>query len=308
MAHGPRARGPAFAWPAVLCLLLSACRDPRRADEPPRGASATPPSALDAGVAEAGAAEDPRAAGIAVFYEAARSNLERPFPAGRPGADDFYYQAGLVIGAQVTLGMPAAWNVALVLGVEDDPRAREALVAWAAMPGARPFLTYVVQGMAAHPDEAYLATVRAILDDPSLAGELSGGMALGPSFGGALRRLARVSLYAQTLDLAAALPGGAGRDLVARIAADHTGDVPNPKTLAAYTCPKGEVRVEGEARALASVRLMALAALEDREKWREVASDASETAFIRSWAGRMARGRDDSAATSADVLPCRSTR
>jgi hypothetical protein len=298
------ARRPALAWSLAVSVALGACRDPRGGEPGPATHASSPPFA--------DAHDDAGSDRLAVFLEAARTNLERPFPAGRAGASDFYFEAGRAIGASVSQGMPAAWNVALVLGVDDDRGARQALVTWAALPEARGYATYIVQGMAARPDRAYLPALRAIVEDPALAGELSAGMALGPSFGAALGRLARVSLHAQALDVAASLPGE-GRALVARLAADHAGDLPNAKTLGALQCPPGEVRVEGEALALASVRLMALAALADEARWREVAGDARETPFIREWASRMAsgrtgRGRERSPRASGDVMPCRGNR
>jgi hypothetical protein len=80
---------------------------------------------------------------------------------------------------------------------------------------------------------------------------------------------------------------------VEAIANDRAASEPDPRAVAGFRCPPGQRRVEDEARALASRRLMALAALGDRARWETTAADPREPALVRAWVRRFLRGRPD---------------
>jgi hypothetical protein len=147
--------------------------------------------------------------------------------------------------------------------------------------------------MASRPRAVYLDAVRAALADDELAGIVV------RSYDGAFSKVlgmdAYVSMHVRALALAAALPGGEGRALLRRIAEDRRASAPNPRTLAALKCGPGEVRIELEARAIASLRIMSLSILDDASFMRKVAADPTEHSLVRHWARRMAQGRPDEA-------------
>jgi hypothetical protein len=74
---------------------------------------------------------------------------------------------------------------------------------------------------------------------------------------------------------------------------DRARSAPDPRTLRALACKPGQVRVELEAQAAASLRILALSMLRDRALLAAVAADATEPALVRHWARRILRGRLD---------------
>jgi hypothetical protein len=98
------------------------------------------------------------------------------------------------------------------------------------------------------------------------------------------------SLHTNALAIAAVLPGSGGQALLRRIAEDRERSAPNPRTLAALTCPAKRVRIELEAQAIASLRIMAISLLRDAALFRRIMADSREPALVRHWASRMAKG------------------
>jgi len=83
------------------------------------------------------------------------------------------------------------------------------------------------------------------------------------------------------------LPGRERRDLARRIAVDRSASAPDPGVLAALVCPPGELQIDIEARGLASLRIMALDALDDRALMARIRDDPTEPNLVRYWMTRM---------------------
>jgi hypothetical protein len=164
-------------------------------------------------------------------------------------------------------------------------------MAWAATPAAREYLPEILPRMVEHPRAEYLATCNAILDDPTLA-EVVFVSFENPSglLGAALEMEVAMSVHGLALGLALSLPGPEGPELVRRYAMDRARSAPDPRTLRALRCKPGQVRVELEAQAAASPRILALSMLRDRALLAAVAADATEPTLVRHWARRMLRG------------------
>jgi hypothetical protein len=75
--------------------------------------------------------------------------------------------------------------------------------------------------------------------------------------------------------------------LLRRLALDRARSEPAASTLDTLECGRG-TREESSARAISSVRLVAMAWLGDRTLARAVAADSSESEFVRHWSGLMA--------------------
>jgi hypothetical protein len=281
----------------LACVALTACRAPPT----PRGAGgaasvATASEAAsfagDAGASDAGS----RAELLEIFLEAARTNLERPYPASQRGSRARYRDAATsLLGMdRFNHGRSAASHVARVLARVEEDRAHQALMAWAATPAAREHLPDILPRMVERPRAEYLATCKAILQDPTLAEvvlvsfENPAGL-----LGDALEMEVTMSVHALALGLALSLPGPDGPELVRRYAMDRARSAPDPRTLKALTCAAGQVRVELEAQAAASLRILALSMLGDRALLATVSNDATEPALVRHWARRMLLGRLD---------------
>jgi hypothetical protein len=280
-----------------LCLCLPACTSGAKKGDGGAPAPSASAPVSDGGAEDAGVGES-RAELLAIFFEAARTNLERPYPIEAPSSLKRYAEAAAPLldkqpHVLVAWGSAAA-IVAEVLTRSEDERAPRALMDWAAQPAARRYLPDILGTMHARPREEYLATCRAILADETFAGEIVGHLHVD---GGLLREAldmgVMASLQVMALELCAALPGTAGKALVRSIAMDRAASAPNPRTLAALECGEGEKRVEAEAQALASLRIMALSALRDRALLAQVAADPTEPALVRQWVKRMLQGGPD---------------
>lgn len=280
-------RRPALVVLLCIASLNPACRCGGSTDRP-RPATQEPADAGDAGDASTGPS---RADSLEIFLEAARTNLERPYPASSPEAPKLYADAARPLLDRDPPRDPAM-IVLLVLDQWNDERAARALVDWATSPGISPSnLSGVLSVMRGHPRAMYLEAVRAALANEDLAGIIVS------TNGGAFRKNlgmeVHVSMHVVALELAAALPGDDGRALLRRIAEDRKASAPNPRTLAALSCPRGTMRVEQEARAIASLRIMSLSILDDPALLRKVGDDPTEHSLVRYWSRRMAQGRPD---------------
>ncbi|MFT3766435.1 MAG: hypothetical protein QM820_13120 [Minicystis sp.] len=227
---------------------------------------------------------------LEVFLEAARTDLARPYPGARAGSRERYAEAAGSLVDAVPLKWDSAQIVAEVLARSSDPRAARALMDWAAAPATADDHRFTaLASMRLHPRTEYLETVAAILARDELAGVIV------PTYSGAycaaLEVGARVSLHEIALEVAAAVPGEDGRALLRRIAGDRAASAPNPRTLAALSCEGGKARVESEAQAIASLRIMALSLLRDEALMRKIGEDAGELPLVRTWATRMAKGK-----------------
>jgi hypothetical protein len=293
---------PALAW--LLVAGIAGC-SARRADESAGGR----PTATDgsAAPADAGGARGAGDAGPSIevagtvrsrtelfemFLEAARTDLERPYATGLPASDAFYSQAGGVLLDRDPPTYRSASIVAEVLAQSNDPRVEAAMIDWAAAPTARRHIHVILWGMSARPRAAYLEPLRTLLADEELGAVIERWTREG-RFAEALGIRTVRSVHAHALRVAAALPGPQGRELVRRIAVDRAASAPDPKVLAALQCPAGEVRIEIEARGLASRRIMALDALDDRELMAKIRDDPSEPELVRYWTRRMLAGGPD---------------
>jgi hypothetical protein len=169
----------------------------------------------------------------------------------------------------------SASAVATVLATSDDPRVERAMLDGAVNPSARRPLNAVLWGMSERPRAACLEAVRAILANEALASDVAHPTRDGPFAGAVGIRVTR-SAYAHALRVAMLLPGSEGRDLVRRLAIDRSASAPDPGVLAALVCPPGELQVDIEARGLASLRIMALDALDDRALMARIRDDPTE--------------------------------
>jgi hypothetical protein len=284
----------AVAALALLCIATSTCRSARSTNGSTGGETASTSALADAG----DVGDRPHTDPLGVFLEAAQTNLERPYPASLDDSRERYARAaqGLEPGPEFFLSteprLPSRRIVMLVLARSNDTRAARALMEWTVKPVTPlPEVHELLTMMSGYPRTGYLETVKAILANQDLArhivltseGELSQVMWMS----------LQVSLHVTALELAVRLPGDEGRALVRSIALDRAASGSNPLTLAALTCPRGWVRVEAEAQALASLRVMALSVLADRALMRAVAADPREPPLVRQWAQKMSVGRQE---------------
>jgi hypothetical protein len=294
--------------PAVSSPKTSAASAPA----PRSMASAAPvPKASASSAGSAPATHD-----LELFLEAARTDIKAPYPREDQASADLYSEAASrLIGEQAVLWDPPAWSVAFTLSRTSDPRGPAALAAWAARPSTlRLHRLIALYEMELHPQAEYLAAVKAILANDAVASELSITLPLG-LYSDAVGLRAMRSTWASALTVAAAIGSDEARAFVREVALDRTRSAPDPRTLAALVCDRsdkrgrcpeaesrphdpmarycgqGRRRVEDEARALSSVRLIALAILGDIALAQAIANDATEPAFIRRWAGNLAKGR-----------------
>lgn len=278
--HRSRWLGAGGALALLGLVTLRAC--PARA---PEGNAASAASAaqvvLDAGVS---APIDL----LAPFLEAARSDLARPYPAD---AKERYAEAARALrDTEEETDWESAQIVADALGRSSDPRAIPALAAWAgAKETANEHRIAALYVMRSEPRAEYLEAVLAILASEDLAAAIT--ITDSGAYCEALEVGAKVSLHALALEVALAIPTPAARALLLRVAQDRAASAPNARTLAALGCEAGQKRIEDEAQAVASLRLMALSLLEDKALLRAIAKDPSEPPLVRRWAGRMARGK-----------------
>jgi hypothetical protein len=285
----------------LACALAVGCR------RPPHPAGAGGDAALvanagprdDAGVIDGSDdASDGRAHDevLEVFLEAARTNLSRPYPADQPDSLARYAEAATELqGRRGFFGAgPVYVLVAETLARSDDTRGHRALAAWANDPRARPHLPDLVLGMTTAPRAEWLEVARMLLADPSFA-EVRGQVLASPGglIGQALGMFVATSLQGQALGLALGAPGPEGRALVQSYANDRAKSAPDPRTLRALTCGPGQVRVEIEAQALASLRILALSMLGERAELTAIVTDPREPALVRHWAKRMLEGPVD---------------
>jgi len=285
----------AFTRLALLGLsgLVCGCRAPAPADSGSRQETATISPAGDAGdagaAAEADAGAPPSQADpLEVFLEAARTDVERPYPVYSREEDPYYALARVLLVGQKLPAPSAPTVITEVLATSADPRALPALLSW--VPSSR-FATEALEQMSVHPRLEYLATIEAILAREDVTQRFFWG-ACG-AFCEVLGLAAKRSAHVLALQLAAVLPGPEGRALLRRVATDRAASAPNPRTLAALVCNLGRTRIEPEARALASQRIMALSILGDRALMRRIARDPSEPSLVRTWAQRMALGKPE---------------
>lgn len=279
----------------IACAALIACRTPANVGGTGGGSGAATSfeAPLDGGDA---AAAPSRGELLEIFLDAARTNLERPYPASGRGSRARYRKA-----ADALLGPDrfhhwarSASHVARVLATVDEDVAHRTLMAWATAPAAREHLPDILLRMTEHPRAEYLATAEAVLAAPELASttfvsfENPAGL-----LGDALEMQVTMSVHGLALGLALALPGPEGVALVKRYATDRTKSAPDALTLRALTCKPGQQRVELEAQAAASLRVLALSMLGDRALLGTVAGDPAEPALVRHWARRMLTGRLD---------------
>ena len=292
---GPRhvgvraARGAAAAagFVGLVCACLTGCPTPRRAQGTGGEATGTAPVDAQADAGNGDGSDGPsRAELFEMFLEAAWTDLERPYPAGQPESERFYSRAGGVLLDTEPPMYGSVSTVAAVLAKSDDPRVERAMLDWAANPSARRHLNAILWGMSERPRAAYLEAVRAILANEALASDVAHPTRDGPFAGAVGIRVTR-SAYAHALRVAMLLPGGEGRDLVKRIAVDRKASVPDPRVLAALKCPSGELQIDIEARGLASLRIMALDALDDRALMARIRDDPTEPHLVRYWMTRM---------------------
>lgn len=276
-----------------LSGLTSGCRGPVPEDGGSRHETATIPPAGDAGDAGAAAEADagappPQADLLEVFLEAARTDVERPYPFYSRGQDPYYDLARVLLVGRKLPAPSAPTVITEVLALSADPRALPALLAW--VPSSR-FATEALEQMSVHPRPEYLATIEAILAREDVTQRFFWGGC--GAFCEVLGLAAKRSAHVLALQLAAVLPGPEGRALLRRVATDRAASAPNPRTLAALVCNLGRVRIELEARALSSQRIMALSILDDRDLMRRIARDPSEPSLVRTWAQRMALGKPE---------------
>jgi hypothetical protein len=228
---------------------------------------------------------------LEIFLEAARTDLARPFPESSATSRDLYAAAAARQLADALLPSDDSMEIITrVLATSNDPRARRALMQWVAAPAtSNEHRTRVLDAMKGNPREEYLETVQAILDDDNLAGTIV--LSRIDLFYEALQTNVKASLHAEALILAERLPGDRGRALLRRIAEDRSLSTPNPRTLTAFRCPDGRSPIQSEAQALANLRILALACLQDKALLRRVGTDPSEPALVRTWALRLLRGK-----------------
>jgi hypothetical protein len=276
-------------WPLALtavlgAMVLSACAKDdggvvvtiERREESLPGASAR-----RAAMADGGADGDP----LEIFLEAARTDVAMPdgvrrgevtevtWWGAKASLADRYREAARPFLNRALEG-PAEVVVAEVLSTSKDERAHRALMKWVAAPETQhAHRLPAFEAMLRHPRAEYIETVRALLANAVLAEYfVQWESDIGVS-----------SFHAAALRLALELPGDEGRALVRRIANDRAATAPNPRTLAAFQCPKDELIVI-EAWGLASLRVMALTRLGDKDLLRRVERDQSEPSFVRAWA------------------------
>jgi len=91
------------------------------------------------------------------------------------------------------------------------------------------------------------------------------------------------------LSIAAEIEDDQARTFLREIAMDRSRSGPSPNARSFFACCYGKCQ-QDEARALTSIRLIALAFLNDKSLARAIARDHSESGFIRKWAGAMAEG------------------
>jgi hypothetical protein len=279
---------------------------------PSSRATAEPvPKASASSAGSAPATED-----LELFLEAADTDVEAPYPRDDKASRKLYGEAASrLIGEQAAQWDPPASSVAFALARTSDPRGPAALAAWAARPSTlRWHRLIALHEMGQRPRAEYLAAVKAILANDALASELSSSQDLG-LYSDAVGLRGMGSTWASALTVAAAIGSDEARAFVREVALDRTRSAPDPRTLAALVCDRsdkrgrcpeaesrphdpmarycgqGRRRVEDEARALSSVRLIALAILGDIALAQAIANDATEPAFIRRWAGNLAKGR-----------------
>lgn len=171
-----------------------------------------------------------------------------------------------------------------------DPEETEILIRLVTRPEAPPQQRReALQVMERSPRVAWLPAVRALLASEHAAAELFRGQT--PD---AFMRTTRCSAVSGVKVLALRVAGkSAGREgvaLVREIAEDRARSEPDPRTLAAIQADDEGTRQDPDlSRAVASLRLMALAVLDDRALIHAAATDPSEPELIRRWARLMDR-------------------
>ncbi len=280
-------------WLLVPALGLAACGDAAtgaRGDPAPSVAIRSTADGRPAASAIATAAPAPDVDAVAILARAAATDVREPRADGTPGAVAYYrHLARRVVPASdaneydAYLERPknARYVVMDALARSADPRASRALMGWALAPDTDTEARgWVLRSMRDRPHVEYGVVAERLLEDA----KLSDGITRVADVRGAKFPVNRTSLSNAALDLAMALPSGAGEALVRGVAEDRAREKVDMRILAKLTCPKGTLYLEREARPLASVRLMALAALGDAPLLERVANDRTESRFARDWA------------------------
>jgi len=259
----------------------------------PRGQNTSVPS-------DAGTTGD-----IDIFLEAARTDIKAPYAVllssekksfelteQEERSESLYAEAASRLLGETVPNQRAGTTVALVLSRISDPRGPQALAEWAMRPTTDPWhFTYALEAIRERPRAEYLQVVKAILADNGYAGAYSGVIDLG-LYSKALGLRAEASTWALALSIAAKIANDDARSFLREVAMDRNRSAPHTELREAFTCcccSYGKCN-EDEARALSSIRIVALSLLNDKGLASAIAHDSSEPAFIRKWARTLAQG------------------
>ena len=292
------------ALPAVA--LVGACNtgQPPAPSASQAPTSWTPQSDAVAAMPTASAVA-PLPEGIEVFLEAARTDIKKPYARAPLGqgraltldeqdrtADRMYAEAAAaLLGGQVFSTVAAGETVARVLSRTSDPRGPQALAEWAITPTTnRMHLTYALSAMADQPRPEYLAVAKAILGSNDFADQYERRLNVG-LYSDAVGAPALGSTWTLALYIASKIGNDDARSFLREVAMDRTRAIADPRVVKILVCCNGK-RIEDEARALATVRLVALGLLKDKALAHAVAEDKTEPPFIRKWAGIMEKGEN----------------
>ena len=187
---GPRrvgrwaARGAAAGFVGFVCACVAGCSTPRRGQGTGGEGTGTASVEVQADAGNGDGSDGPsRAELFEMFLEAARTDLERPYPTGQPESERFYSRAGGVLLDTEPPMYGSASAVAAVLAKSDDSRVERAMLDWAANPSAQRHLNAILWGMSERPRAAYLEAVRAILANEAVASDVAHPTRDGPFAG-----------------------------------------------------------------------------------------------------------------------------
>jgi hypothetical protein len=259
----------------------------------PRMEASRVPHDAGSGAADSPESRSPREQAIVDLIRAADTDLTEPFESSRPDAVDKYSKLAALGLAREHAGRfhTAAQAVADALARIGSPATADALRTW--FGNRRAIMAHRIEAFVAYihawniSSTAPVSSLQLILDEDSWTSVVVGNCYPQLPIGGF-----GVECSARAAALAGLLRNGSqeARDMLSRIATDKTRSGPNPRTLAALTCPPDGHRDEFVAEALASERLIALALLHDVAMLRAVAADPSEPAFLRKWVQLILKG------------------